>query len=449
MIFYQNQKTPTTTVDRFKKALLCKINNISQLQKRELFTQLKNHYHKSKRVSYRAILHILFGDSLFFQPLFPPLIGPGIVNTEKSLQFVVPKERIEKIRNDCKKFGSKFFIRFLRNSVSQKKNQNQLLNVTVNERKFKVQTNKPIEMDLKLFDQEENFIKFDAFTVVDEIVIVFQHMKQVELTRIIRSIKERKTVSSKDILKCYNEIHSRNENENVNLSEKENMNKNESKTTQKKKKKKDDIISLNCPISKKPINVPVRTLKCKHRQCFDLIQYAKYAERTKNWRCPICKIPIKFSDLVVDGYVQNLIELEGKNQFQEFQIFPNGEWKKLSKVQLQDLHQINSLFQKNCRTNNRKRSFNKTDNFTKLKNFKNMNFYSDHNLKSDLDFINLKKRKNAQNVNNKKIDYLTKSGTNKFLFKVPRNTKSYLFQKNKSVPNIHLNNNKHKDFLKK
>ncbi|KAJ6226943.1 tonalli [Anaeramoeba flamelloides] len=432
--------TKKTSINRYEQALVCKINRINQQEKRELFTQLKNHYHKSKQVSHRAILHILFGDSLFLQPLFPPLIGPGIVNTGKPLRFVVPKSRIEKIRKDCKKFGSKFFIRFLRNSVSQKKNQNQLLNVSINERKFKVQTNKPIEMDLKLFDREENFLIFDAFTIIDELVIVFQHMNKVELTRIINSVKKRKTISANDILKYYNDIQSQSQNENENESAKDKENANKSKSNNNEKFT-NDIISLSCPISKKPIKVPVRTLKCKHRQCFDLIQYAKYAERTKNWRCPICKMQIKFSDLIVDGYVQGLIELEAKDQCQEFQIFPNGEWKKLSKSQLEDLHQINSLFQKNCKINNRKRCHNKTEYSSKRKHLKNIKYYSDENLKSNMNVLNLNRINSIQNVIIKKNHDLIQREPQKLFFKVPRSIKPSLSQTKHPLPVIHCTNN--------
>ncbi|KAJ6226082.1 tonalli [Anaeramoeba flamelloides] len=93
-----------------------------------------------------------------------------------------------------------------------------------------------------------------------------------------------------------------------------------------------DTISLKCPLSRKRIKIPSRTIKCKHLQCFDLTQFIKFAEFSKKWVCPCCNIKIKLNELIIDGFVQEIISKCNKNH-EEVTVFPDGSWS-LGKIEV-------------------------------------------------------------------------------------------------------------------
>lgn len=47
-------------------------------------------------------------------------------------------------------------------------------------------------------------------------------------------------------------------------------------------------VSLKCPITFKPIQLPARGSDCKHIQCFDLQSYLQLNCERGSWRCPVC-----------------------------------------------------------------------------------------------------------------------------------------------------------------
>lgn len=87
-----------------------------------------------------------------------------------------------------------------------------------------------------------------------------------------------------------------------------------------------DVSSL-CPITKLKMNLPARSMKCNHFQCFDLRGLFELNKIKPTWKCPVCNIRILIDELVLDSFildVMNTQSLPGKG----FQIMlhDNGSW---------------------------------------------------------------------------------------------------------------------------
>lgn len=63
-----------------------------------------------------------------------------------------------------------------------------------------------------------------------------------------------------------------------------------------------EYISLEDPISRARIKVPVRGCSCKHVACFDLETFISYSCNTDTWDCPMCAETIGLSTLYIDAY---------------------------------------------------------------------------------------------------------------------------------------------------
>ncbi|KAJ3448346.1 tonalli isoform b [Anaeramoeba flamelloides] len=334
----------------FEESLNCKINKLKDPIKRSLFTKLKTHYHQNKKVSYQTITQILFGDSLLLMPKYPPLVGPGIVNNKKSLRFVVPKERIDKIKGNFDNKNSKFCLRFLSNPGTRKgkgnEDHNNKILVNINKVSFQLTMDKPFQIDLSLFNQETNELTFVAQSAIEDTVIVLQNMYQIEISNIVNIVKSKKRVNS-----------------NLYSQDMEKLIFSSSNT-------KNEIISFKCPLSKKRISVPARGLKCKHLQCFDLGAFIRHAEMTKKWICPCCSQPITLRDLVVDGFIEKILtkplqSSPEKAQIKNPQLYHNGEWQHILTHNIQNFEKLNLSFRKNfSNLQQRKRIFQKTTQFT-------------------------------------------------------------------------------------
>ncbi|KAH7474851.1 hypothetical protein KRP22_003474 [Phytophthora ramorum] len=91
------------------------------------------------------------------------------------------------------------------------------------------------------------------------------------------------------------------------------------------------MLSVRCPLGLCVINLPARGLHCKHLQCFDLKTFILFSKkaRSKAWRCTVCHHFIKASDLRIDPYLKKLLaEVEGEDELEEVEIFPDGSWKR-------------------------------------------------------------------------------------------------------------------------
>jgi hypothetical protein len=64
----------------------------------------------------------------------------------------------------------------------------------------------------------------------------------------------------------------------------------------------DAVVAAKCPILQSRIQVPMRGVKCRHLQCFDVGGFVRSCHIGCFWNCPICDAPIVPSrDIVVDS----------------------------------------------------------------------------------------------------------------------------------------------------
>ena len=69
-------------------------------------------------------------------------------------------------------------------------------------------------------------------------------------------------------------------------------------------------LQLKDPLSFCRIQIPVKTVKCKHLQCFDLSTFIQYCERNGIWYCPCCpsKPGLSIDDVYVDQFFSSIIK---------------------------------------------------------------------------------------------------------------------------------------------
>ncbi|KAF8641059.1 hypothetical protein AX17_000703 [Amanita inopinata Kibby_2008] len=93
----------------------------------------------------------------------------------------------------------------------------------------------------------------------------------------------------------------------------------------------DDIVagpqkmSLKCPLSFTHINIPTRSSKCVHSQCFDATSWFSVMEQTTTWLCPVCERVLDCKELIVDGYFAEILSLT-PDSVEDVIVEPDGEW---------------------------------------------------------------------------------------------------------------------------
>lgn len=101
------------------------------------------------------------------------------------------------------------------------------------------------------------------------------------------------------------------------------------------------VLSLKCPLSTLRIDLPCRSIACKHNQCFDATSYLQLQEQGPTWLCPICNNPAVFENLAVDEYVKNILKSTSKS-VDQVTIQPDGRWELHSKKEPQSSSRFNS-----------------------------------------------------------------------------------------------------------
>ncbi|KAK9235967.1 PINIT domain-containing protein [Lipomyces kononenkoae] len=86
------------------------------------------------------------------------------------------------------------------------------------------------------------------------------------------------------------------------------------------------IVSLKCPLSFGRIQVPIRTIRCTHVQCFDATSYIQLQEQAPTWQCPVCNIYAPIEDIVVDNYFDEILKHTSK-KVESIEIDPSGVWR--------------------------------------------------------------------------------------------------------------------------
>eukprot|EP00668_Euglena_longa_P046339 GGOE01062024.1.p1 GENE.GGOE01062024.1~~GGOE01062024.1.p1 ORF type:complete len:512 (+),score=115.46 GGOE01062024.1:61-1596(+) len=96
------------------------------------------------------------------------------------------------------------------------------------------------------------------------------------------------------------------------------------------------LLSVSCPLTLTRINVPARSTRCQHVQCFDLRTYLTMACKSdavrdveggvRCWACPICSTRIGATDLIVSPFFQALLREVPPTQ-REVEVLPDMSWR--------------------------------------------------------------------------------------------------------------------------
>lgn len=85
------------------------------------------------------------------------------------------------------------------------------------------------------------------------------------------------------------------------------------------------VLSLKCPLSTLRMDLPIRSVTCRHNQCFDATSYLQLQEQAPTWLCPLCNNSAPFESLVVDEFVRDILTSTSKS-LEQVTIEPDGKW---------------------------------------------------------------------------------------------------------------------------
>ncbi|KAJ3275446.1 SUMO ligase siz1 [Terramyces sp. JEL0728] len=69
-----------------------------------------------------------------------------------------------------------------------------------------------------------------------------------------------------------------------------------------------ETITLKDPYTRVKMTVPSRSRKCKHKQCFEASTFFSLNRTVPTWECPVCYKVIDPNDLIVDGYMDEIVQ---------------------------------------------------------------------------------------------------------------------------------------------
>jgi len=91
-------------------------------------------------------------------------------------------------------------------------------------------------------------------------------------------------------------------------------------------------VTVSCPLGKMRMRVPCRPSTCSHLQCFDAATFLQMNERKPTWNCPVCDSKGNYSDLLIDGYFQEVLESkELPEEENDIILEADGTWKPVPK----------------------------------------------------------------------------------------------------------------------
>lgn len=85
--------------------------------------------------------------------------------------------------------------------------------------------------------------------------------------------------------------------------------------------------SLLCPLGKKRMEIPAKSIHCDHLQCFDVKIFLLMNEKKSTWKCPICDISCLYDEIQIQYYFLSIVtspELDGDCTDIEF--ISDGSW---------------------------------------------------------------------------------------------------------------------------
>lgn len=102
----------------------------------------------------------------------------------------------------------------------------------------------------------------------------------------------------------------------------------------------DLIVKLICPFSLTRMNVPGRTIECKHITCFDLENFAKLAETQSNFElsCPECKSKKKWktNQLIVDPLFEEILDNTTPDT-KKARLYKDGKWEAIKETEKEEV----------------------------------------------------------------------------------------------------------------
>ncbi|KRX27331.1 E3 SUMO-protein ligase PIAS2 [Trichinella nelsoni] len=85
-------------------------------------------------------------------------------------------------------------------------------------------------------------------------------------------------------------------------------------------------ISLLCPLSRRRLIYPCRSMKCTHPQCFDVDNFLQVSKGKVYLRCPICRRAVHRKLLCIDLFTLDILKRTPENVVDVF-VFNDGTWK--------------------------------------------------------------------------------------------------------------------------
>ncbi|PWY99663.1 hypothetical protein BCV70DRAFT_200589 [Testicularia cyperi] len=85
-------------------------------------------------------------------------------------------------------------------------------------------------------------------------------------------------------------------------------------------------MSLKCPLSYMRMTTPCKSNFCPHVQCFDAYSFFSVNEQSPSWTCPVCNRTIKPEDVVIDGYVADILKRVPQDE-ETVIVEPDGAWR--------------------------------------------------------------------------------------------------------------------------
>ena len=86
-------------------------------------------------------------------------------------------------------------------------------------------------------------------------------------------------------------------------------------------------VSLMCPLMKFRMQLPGRSSRCQHAQCFNLESYLQMNEKKPTWNCPVCDQQAPYDTLIIDSLFIEMLKKCPDSEEVEFT--PDGEWHKI------------------------------------------------------------------------------------------------------------------------
>ncbi|KNZ51807.1 hypothetical protein VP01_37g1 [Puccinia sorghi] len=68
------------------------------------------------------------------------------------------------------------------------------------------------------------------------------------------------------------------------------------------------VITLTDPVVFGRIKIPIRSMRCKHLQCFDAEMFYTMMEQTPTWLCPVCNSKLKNEEITIDEYFESILK---------------------------------------------------------------------------------------------------------------------------------------------